>query len=60
MEDKKAPGEQHRSRRLTPRIHDNSRAPIGDIVGRCVDDYHGFRRADPDDITLIVLRRRVT
>jgi sigma-B regulation protein RsbU (phosphoserine phosphatase) len=59
VEAKNAAGEDYSSRRLNALIREHASEPVGDIVRRCVDDYHEFRRADTDDITLIVLRRRV-
>jgi sigma-B regulation protein RsbU (phosphoserine phosphatase) len=59
VEAKNADGEDYSSRRLNSLIREHAREPVDDILRRCVDDYHEFRRADTDDITLIILRRRV-
>jgi len=58
VEAQNAAGEDYTSRRLNGLIARHANEPVGDIVARCVDDYRGFRRADTDDITLILLRRR--
>ncbi len=58
VEAQNAAGEDYTSRRLNGLIAKHANEPVGDIVARCVDDYRGFRRADTDDITLILLRRR--
>lgn len=58
VEAQNAAGEDYTSRRLNGLIARHANEPVGDIVARCVDDYRRFRRADTDDITLILLRRR--
>lgn len=58
VEAQNAAGEDYSSRRLNALIRDHAAEPVADIVARCIDDYRAFRRADSDDITLIVLRRR--
>ncbi len=58
VEAKNAAGEDYSTRRLNALIQRHASEPVGDIVRRCVDDYHAFRRSDTDDVTLIVLRRR--
>ena len=53
-----AGGESYSSRRLNALICEHADEPVAEILKRCMDDYHGFRRSDADDITLILLRRR--
>jgi sigma-B regulation protein RsbU (phosphoserine phosphatase) len=54
-----AAGEDYGARRLNGLISAHAHEPVDDILRRCVDDYREFRRSDADDITLILLRRRV-
>jgi sigma-B regulation protein RsbU (phosphoserine phosphatase) len=58
VEAQNAAGEPYSSRRLNALICRHADEPVADILRRCVDDYHAFRRSDADDITLILLRRR--
>jgi phosphoserine phosphatase RsbU/P len=52
-------GEVYGSRRLNALLRAHADEPVEALLRRCVDDYQEFRRSDADDITLIVLRRRV-
>jgi sigma-B regulation protein RsbU (phosphoserine phosphatase) len=58
VETQNAAGEDYTSRRLNNLLCEHASEPIADVLERCVADYRGFRRADADDITLILLRRR--
>jgi sigma-B regulation protein RsbU (phosphoserine phosphatase) len=60
VESQNAAGEDYTSRRLNNMIRDHADEPVARILERCVADYRGFRRADTDDITLILLRRRAS
>ncbi|MCK5347162.1 MAG: SpoIIE family protein phosphatase, partial [Candidatus Heimdallarchaeota archaeon] len=45
--------------RLNKMITDNAKKPIKDILEICKQDYQNFRSHDSDDITLIIMRKKV-
>ena len=59
VEGQNTDGMDYGSRRLNGLLCAHASEPISEILERCVDDYREFRRSDSDDITLILLRRRV-
>jgi sigma-B regulation protein RsbU (phosphoserine phosphatase) len=58
VEAQDAGGADYSVRRLNGLIQKNKDRPVEEILRVCVDDYRGFRKADSDDITLIILRKR--
>ncbi len=45
--------------RLNKLIIDNAKKPVKDILEICKQDYQNFRSQDSDDITLIIMRKKV-
>lgn len=58
VEAQDASGADYSTRRLHEIVRAHAQAPAAEILQRCLDDYNAFKRADADDITLIILRRR--
>ncbi len=52
-------GEDYSVQRLNNLIIKNAKKPVQEILDRCLDDYTGFRSKDSDDITLLILRKKV-
>ena len=52
-------GEDYSVQRLNNLIIKNAKKPVQEILDRCLDDYTGFRSRDSDDITLLILRKKV-
>ena len=52
-------GQDYTVQRLNDLIIKNAKKPVKDIVDLCVADYTEFRRKDSDDITLLILRKKV-
>jgi sigma-B regulation protein RsbU (phosphoserine phosphatase) len=52
-------GEDYSVQRLTDLIVDNAGKPVEEILDRCLEDYTEFRCKDSDDITLLILRKKV-
>jgi sigma-B regulation protein RsbU (phosphoserine phosphatase) len=52
-------GEDYTVRRLNDLIVKNAKRPVQEILDRCLEDYTGFRGKDSDDVTLVVLRKKV-
>ena len=59
VEGQNAAGEDYGSRRLNNLLSTHAAEPVDDILRRCVGTRGSRRRSDSDDITLILLRRRV-
>lgn len=51
--------EDYSVKRLNGLIIDNAKKPVQDILKICLDDYQSFRSKDTDDITLIILRKKI-
>jgi sigma-B regulation protein RsbU (phosphoserine phosphatase) len=52
-------GQDYTVQRLNDLIIKNAKKPVKDIVDLCVEDYTKFRSKDSDDITLLILRKKV-
>ena len=52
-------GEDYSVQRLNNLIIKNAKKPVQEILDRCREDYTGFRIKDSDDITLLILRKKV-
>jgi sigma-B regulation protein RsbU (phosphoserine phosphatase) len=52
-------GEDYTVNRLNNLIVKNAKKPVKDILKVCVDDYTKFTHKDSDDITLLILRKKV-
>lgn len=52
-------GEDYSVQRLNSLIIKNAKKPVQEILDRCMEDYTGFRSKDSDDITLLILRKKV-
>ncbi len=52
-------GDDYSVQRLNDLIIRNAKEPVKDIVDLCVKDYTKFRSKDSDDITLLILRKKV-
>jgi sigma-B regulation protein RsbU (phosphoserine phosphatase) len=52
-------GEDYTVQRLNNLITKNAKKPVKEIVDLCVEDYTKFRSKDSDDITLLILRKKV-
>jgi sigma-B regulation protein RsbU (phosphoserine phosphatase) len=52
-------GEDYTVGRLNNLITKNAKKPVKEIVDLCVEDYTKFRSKDSDDITLLILRKKV-
>jgi sigma-B regulation protein RsbU (phosphoserine phosphatase) len=52
-------GEDYTVARLNRLILDNSDKDVKEILNICLQDYQSFRTKDTDDLTLIVLRKKV-
>lgn len=52
-------GEDYSVQRLNKLIIKNVQKPVQDILDLCMEDYTRFRSKDNDDITLLILRKRV-
>ncbi len=52
-------GEDYSVSRLNQLIINNSEKQVEDILRVCLEDYRNFRSKDTDDITLIILRKKV-
>ena len=52
-------GEDYTVRRLNELIIKNRKKPVEEILDICIQDYEGFREKDSDDITLLILRKKV-
>ena len=52
-------GEDYSVQRLTDLIIHNAAKPVEEILNRCLEDYTEFRSKDSDDITLLILRKKV-
>ncbi len=52
-------GEDYSVQRLNNLIIKNVKKPVQEILDRCMEDYTGFRSKDSDDITLLILRKKV-
>jgi sigma-B regulation protein RsbU (phosphoserine phosphatase) len=52
-------GEDYSVQRLTDLIVRNAGKPVEEILNRCLEDYTEFRSKDSDDITLLILRKKV-
>jgi sigma-B regulation protein RsbU (phosphoserine phosphatase) len=52
-------GEDYSVQRLNDLIVKNAKKPVKDILKACMDDYTKFRNKDSDDITLLILRKKV-
>ncbi len=51
--------EDYSVKRLNQMIIKNAGKPVKDILKLCLNDYRNFRSKDSDDITLIILRKKV-
>jgi len=54
-----ANGESYSVQRLNEMIVRNTDEPVQVILDRCIEDYTSFRKADQDDVTMLILRRCV-
>jgi sigma-B regulation protein RsbU (phosphoserine phosphatase) len=52
-------GEDYSVQRLNSLIVKNAKKPVKEILKVCVDDYKKFRIKDSDDITLLIVRKKV-
>jgi sigma-B regulation protein RsbU (phosphoserine phosphatase) len=52
-------GEDYSVQRLNTLIIKNAKKPVKDILDLCVEDYTKFSSKDSDDITLLILRKKV-
>jgi sigma-B regulation protein RsbU (phosphoserine phosphatase) len=52
-------GEDYTVQRLNDLIVKNAKKPVQEILDRCLEDYTEFRSKDTDDITLLILRKKV-
>jgi len=52
-------GQDYTVQRLNDLIVKNAKKPVKDIVDLCVADYLKFRSKDSDDITLLIMRKKV-
>jgi sigma-B regulation protein RsbU (phosphoserine phosphatase) len=59
VEAQDAKGNDYSVQRLNKLIIKNAKKPVKEILGLCIDDYTKFRSKDSDDITLLILRKKV-
>jgi sigma-B regulation protein RsbU (phosphoserine phosphatase) len=52
-------GDDYSVQRLNDLIIKNAKKPVKDILDLCVEDYTKFRSKDSDDITLLIVRKKV-
>jgi len=52
-------GEDYSVQRLNKLIIKNAKKPVQEILDLCMEDYTRFRSKDSDDITLLILRKKV-
>jgi sigma-B regulation protein RsbU (phosphoserine phosphatase) len=52
-------GEDYSVERLNKLIIKNAKKPVREILDLCMEDYTRFRSKDSDDITLLILRKKV-
>jgi len=52
-------GEDYSVQRLNELIVKNAKKPVQAILDHCMEDYTNFRSKDGDDITLLILRKKV-
>ena len=52
-------GEDYSVQRLNDLIVGNAKKPVQEILDRCLEDYRKFRSKDSDDITMLILRKKV-
>jgi sigma-B regulation protein RsbU (phosphoserine phosphatase) len=52
-------GEDYSVQRLNKLIIKNAKQPVQEILDICIEDYTRFRSKDSDDITLLILRKKV-
>jgi len=52
-------GEDYSVQRLNDLIVNSSQKPVQEILDRCLEDYRKFRSKDSDDITMLILRKKV-
>ncbi|MBA7613828.1 Phosphoserine phosphatase RsbP [subsurface metagenome] len=51
--------EDYSVKRLNDLIANNFKKPVKDILNLCLEDYRNFRYKDTDDITLVILRKKL-
>lgn len=59
IEAQNSKGEDYSVQRLNDLIVENAEKPVEDILDLCVEDYTSFRSKDTDDITLLIVRKKV-
>jgi sigma-B regulation protein RsbU (phosphoserine phosphatase) len=52
-------GEDYSVQRLNKLIVENAQKPVQELMDLCMEDYTRFRSRDSDDITLLILRKKV-
>lgn len=59
VESQDGSGRDYSVKRLNGLIVNNSERPVSEILATCVTDYTQFRQGDTDDITLLIIRKKV-
>lgn len=59
VEAQNAAGKDYSITRLNNLVRNNAAKPVDDILNLCIEDYQSFRSKDTDDITLIIMRKKL-